>query len=338
MTWVTWRQSRTEMLIAGAILVTLAISLLWTGFNLRSDFHSPQITGCLASSGPNQACANALNDLGKRIQKVEDFSVWLNVLPVLLAMLFAAPAVLDLEQGTFRLAWTQGITRPRWLGEKIAFGFAGLTVATLALMALWMWWRSPFNTLDGSLASNRFESMPFANAGPVVVAYAIFGFALCLAAGTVLRRSVPAFGIALVGFIAIRVGIETKLRSHYLHPLKYFTDDPTLGVPSSLRDAFIITSGPSDRFGHMKSWDDPAVQQCFTIKGALGLKPTDADITAAVDTQRQCFHDHNLYFTTIYQPSHRFWIFQGIESAIFLGMAAILLGITFYWVTRRIAR
>jgi hypothetical protein len=338
MTWVTWRQSRTELLIAGAILAALVISLLWTGFDLRSEFHSPQITGCLASSGPNQACENSLNAIRDRIVRIENLAVWLNILPLLLGVLFAAPAVLDLEQGTFRLAWTQGVTRPRWLGAKIAFGCVGLTVASLALMALWIWWRSPFHTPDGSLATNRFESTPFANAGVVMVAYAIFAFALCLALGTVLRRSVPAFGLALVGFIAIRVGIENKLRSHYLNPLKYITDDPANARPASLRDTWFLNTGPSDQFGHMKNWSDAAVQQCFGLKAGFAQRPTEDQVNAAVAAQTQCFRDHDLYLTTLYQPASRFWIFQGIELAIFLGMAAILLGITFYWVTRRIAR
>lgn len=38
-----------------------------------------------------------------------------------------------------------------------------------------------------------------------------------------------------------------------------------------------------------------------------------------------------------YQPGSRFWVFQGIEGAIFLGLAAILLAITACWVLRRIA-
>ena len=39
----------------------------------------------------------------------------------------------------------------------------------------------------------------------------------------------------------------------------------------------------------------------------------------------------------VYQPAHRFWAFQGIETAIFLGLAILLLGVTIYWVQRRIA-
>jgi len=39
---------------------------------------------------------------------------------------------------------------------------------------------------------------------------------------------------------------------------------------------------------------------------------------------------HNLY-----QPADRFWIFQGIEAAIFLALALGLVALTILWVRRR---
>jgi hypothetical protein len=48
-----------------------------------------------------------------------------------------------------------------------------------------------------------------------------------------------------------------------------------------------------------------------------------------------CLASHGYHQVDVYQPASRFWAFQGIESAIFLGLAAALLAVTFYWVTRR---
>jgi hypothetical protein len=44
---------------------------------------------------------------------------------------------------------------------------------------------------------------------------------------------------------------------------------------------------------------------------------------------------HGYQQVDVYQPISRFWAFQGIESAIFIGLAAAPLALTFYWVTRR---
>ena len=49
-----------------------------------------------------------------------NFVGWLNLVPVLLGALIAAPFVLEFERGTFRLAWTQSITADRWLATRSA--------------------------------------------------------------------------------------------------------------------------------------------------------------------------------------------------------------------------
>lgn len=38
----------------------------------------------------------------------------------------------------------------------------------------------------------------------------------------------------------------------------------------------------------------------------------------------------------LYQPAVRFWTFQSIETAIFVALTAVLLGLTVYWVLRRV--
>jgi ABC-type transport system involved in multi-copper enzyme maturation permease subunit len=59
--------------------------------------------------------------------------LWLGVLvvavPAVVGMFCGAPLVArELEEGTFRLAWTQSVTRTRWLTLRLAAG--GLAVAT----------------------------------------------------------------------------------------------------------------------------------------------------------------------------------------------------------------
>lgn len=38
-----------------------------------------------------------------------------------------------------------------------------------------------------------------------------------------------------------------------------------------------------------------------------------------------------------YQPADRFWTFQWIETGIYLAISVLALGLTFWWVRRRIA-
>jgi hypothetical protein len=50
-----------------------------------------------------------------------------------------------------------------------------------------------------------------------------------------------------------------------------------------------------------------------------------------------CAHSHGLLYKVMWQPASRFWLFQGIESAIFFGLAAGLLALTYWWIRKRIS-
>ena len=52
------------------------------------------------------------------------------------------------------------------------------------------------------------------------------------------------------------------------------------------------------------------------------------------DTVLHCTHAHGWLDATTYQPADRFWLFQGIETAVFLGAAAVLLALAIWWVRR----
>ena len=47
-----------------------------------------------------------------------------------------------------------------------------------------------------------------------------------------------------------------------------------------------------------------------------------------------CLAAHGYRGYLSYQPASRFWAFQGIETAIFVVLAAVLLAVTF-WVLKR---
>ncbi len=58
------------------------------------------------------------------------------LLAPLAALLLAAPFVLDLESGTYRLFWTQSITRRRWIVTKLGMGIAGVVLLGALLSLL----------------------------------------------------------------------------------------------------------------------------------------------------------------------------------------------------------
>ena len=85
----------------------------------------------------------------------------------------------EFEAGTFRLAWTQGVRRTRWLVVKLGLGaFAAMAVAGL-LSLIVTWWSSDLDLVNGQI----FNPLSFSVRGIVPIGYGAFAFVLGLAAG-----------------------------------------------------------------------------------------------------------------------------------------------------------
>ena len=140
MIWLTWRQQRTETLIAALLLVLAATLLVPTGLHMASVYEDEAIAACLTD--PSVSCNRTVDSFVARWDSLVNVVGWLNLVPGLLGVLIAAPFVLEFERGTFRLAWTQSISRGRWLATRIGL-IVGASVAASAILTLLMtWWRA----------------------------------------------------------------------------------------------------------------------------------------------------------------------------------------------------
>jgi hypothetical protein len=119
---------------------------------------------------------------------------------VLIAVLIGAPLVArEVEQRTQLVAWTQSVSRRRWYTAKTAA--LAVAIATAGLIAGTANDRLQIPLSAGGLTSSRwpwFFSIDLAPAAEAVAA-----FALAVAFGAWLRRSLPAIGAALVAFLAL---------------------------------------------------------------------------------------------------------------------------------------
>jgi len=67
------------------------------------------------------------------------------LLPFLIgAFLGAALTTHDLRRGTAGFAWTQGVTRTRWITSKLTAVGLALTVAAVAAGLVFAWWDQPY--------------------------------------------------------------------------------------------------------------------------------------------------------------------------------------------------
>ena len=315
MIWVGWRQQRTETLIAAAIFAALAALVVPTGIEMASAYHHDGLSACLGAH-TTDSCSQAIGAFTTRFEPLSNLVAWVTVVPGLLGGLLAAPFLLELESGTYRLAWTQSITRRRWIAAKLGLAVTAAVLAAVALTALMTWWRAPFAHLNGRLDNSIYDSE-----GTVVVGYTLFALGLALAVGVIWRRAVPALVVAFVGYMAARIFVDTWLRQRFMTP-RTVTWPFSSGEPSILHHAWVLTVWPSDRVGHRVSVQ---AGPCLRVIGG---------VRRAVNPS--CLSQHGGAFShAVFHPASRFWAFQGIETGLFAGTAIVLILAAAWWTNTR---
>ncbi|MGY1811886.1 ABC transporter permease subunit [Blastococcus sp. SYSU D00820] len=324
MTWLIWRQHRTEVGVLGLLVGTFGIALLVLGTQAHDLFPGGPAR-CAGAAGLDEGCAAAFRRLDEEYGYVENLLAFFSLVPVVIGAFLGAPLLArELEGGTWQLAWTQAVPRMRWLAAKLA-ALAGVTVALTALFtAVLTWFRQPFDAWEG-----RFQYDAFDVEGLVPVAYALFAFAVATAAGTILRRSLPAFGVAFGAFLVARMSVALLARPAYATPLTAMAAVPVddargqAGHRSAPGSAdWVIEHGYADATGHRLSG-----AEYDELEGAADLAGTDLD---------QFLHARGIQQFEIYHPADRFWTFQLIEAALFVAVAAVLIGVVVWRVRRRL--
>jgi hypothetical protein len=303
MTWVAWRQQRTESLLGIVILVLVAALFVPTGLEMASAYRHDGLSACLGQNG-SSTCRQALDAFHQRFGQLDGLTGWLTLLPGLIGVMLAAPFVLQLENGTYRLDWTQSVTRGRWIVTKLGLAVAGTVVFSAVYVALVTGWRAPLVHIDGRMGPSGFDSE-----GVVVFGYTLFALGLALAIGVLWRRAVAALVVAFVGYFAARVFMDTWLRQR-LTPPAGVTWLPRGPQPGVLNHAWVLSEQPSTKLGHV-------VQTGPCLKGAGG--PSACVIHGAG------------YLHTVFEPATRFWSMQLVEFGLFAGVALVLVGFAGWW-------
>ena len=324
MIWFTWRQHRTEFLAALGVLVIGGVYLLITGISMAHTLHDSGLGACLAQhpdSGKSGTCAFLGNQFLDQYGPFFPFAAALLVLPILFGVMVGAPLVAREYEGRTRLlAWMQSITRTRWLSVTLAVVVGADLLAAGVLYALLNWWYHPLDELTG-----KFNQGAFDFTGPVLITSSLMALAIGIAVGTLTRRTVLAIFLTLALIVAIRIVVEFNLRPNY-QPQVVVTwpfaqgDDPSLGL-----DSPPIPLGRED-------W-----QLGSGFLDAQGNRTNSIRCNSGTQTPLQCAQAAGYRGNYLaYQPASRFWTFQWIETAIYSAISLLALGLTIFWVRRRL--
>jgi hypothetical protein len=353
MTRFTWLQFRTQSLVAIVGVATIAVALAITGPQLAQLYHTSVATCRVNGDCPAVTNAFLLNDRALQI----GLKILVVVVPGLLGVFWGAPLVArELETGTFRLAWTQSVSRSRWLAFKLGLlGLASMAVGgLLSLMATW--WSSPLDHVQ----MNPFAM--FDERGLVPVGYAAFALALGVTTGVLIHRTLPAMASTLVIFTATRLAIRSWVRPNLIAPVRITVPDNVIsydgnnGPPTHAPpQAWTVSEQIINGHGHVIGQNGiigngnmnirfgtagihiPGVGNCPGIRlhhHAVGTPPSNAALNALV---QRCVDQLGIRDVVAYQPASRYWPLQWSELAIYLVLALILAGVSFWWLRRRLS-
>ncbi|MEO3743749.1 hypothetical protein [Plantactinospora sp. B5E13] len=168
MIWFAWRQQRFQFTAAAGLLA------VYTGLAVGARFDAELVTVTQLFAG---------------------------YLTIGVCMFWGAPLVArDIEQGTQRLAWTQSVTRGRWLATRLGVAALGALAATAVLAGL-ISWVLPAGPVADPMTWYHYESH-----GVVPFARVLLALALGAALGALTRNthlamavSVPLLGILQLG-------------------------------------------------------------------------------------------------------------------------------------------
>jgi hypothetical protein len=140
--------------------------------------------------------------------------------------------------------------------------------------------------------------------------------------------------VTLVGFLATRLPVEFLARAHYLPLVR--RSFPLVGTmsPNELTGDWIVRAGIYSAKGSRLAGGTFGSFSQTVCPPPTTLTPPAAP--AATDPCLAGFSAdaHNLQ---LFHPADRFWLFQSIETAVFVALAVLLLLAAIHLIRRRIS-
>jgi hypothetical protein len=207
--WVTWRQHWATFISIPVVLGAISLFLVIAGLEVHHDY--ADLIATPANSAAWQRLSSQFNS--------EDWTLGYTLLllmqlvPVLIGAFAGAPVLArDLETGTFRFAWTQGLDRERWTIAKLALLGLFAAVVAGAFGQVFAWFFTPFIPQRHLTLLN---SNVFGTRGVAFAAWTLAAFMIAAFGGMLLRRIIPAMAVTLGVYLALQLLTWGLLRPHY---------------------------------------------------------------------------------------------------------------------------
>jgi ABC-2 family transporter protein len=330
MIWVSWRRQRAQLLTLLGILVVGVGVITLLRSNMIDALTSAQLTSCVTlpldqcTAPPGAAKSFAENwssplDLGRAL---------INFGPALIGVFIGAPLFArELEQGTHVLAFTQSVSRTRWMASKLVIALVPALVVLVVLQILVSSWLSAAGTL-GPLVNGPYADLTFGIEHVSPVGYALFAFALGTLIGVVSRRTLVAMTAGLGVFVVLRFALSSLVE--HLVPAQRM--EAPIGAAFNVYEdgSLVIESGYADAAGRPIPSDRATElnQACKASSGPIGGEDVQEKYLACLPKSGIT----KLYADVI--PASQAWQLHMVDAAIYGALAVLLLAGT-AWALRR---
>ncbi len=327
MIWMVLRRYRLLFALMLALVLGLVIWMYLLG---RAFDHAVASAACQRSTFGCEVYTN----LNKQ-------AIALNILllsvPCLFGIVFGAPLVAgEFDQHTIRLAWTQGISRTKWLVSKWLTVLVVLVLFVTLLTLVAQWWvgrtyeQLPFQLVEtvGVGQVGHIQPQFFPITGVVAVAYTAFAFSLGAASGVVVRKVSWAIAGTVVTYTAVALLMVAVIRPN-LAP-KVYVPASGQGVPNGSTLAEV-------RFG---AWNLGTAYVYAPRAPNVANRPSALTVVQHCESYPydahyfDCLAANYIEQGTYFQPSTHYWDLQWWESVILVSSSVLLLGVAIAGVRR----
>ncbi len=319
MTWIVWRQQRPVFitLAIGLLVGVVAVVLLRAG--MVADITARNLADCV-TAGTKACRGNALGEFQNTwYDRMQLAQAGVIALPALVGVFVGAPLFArEFEQGTHALAFTQSVSRTRWVATKFLVAVLPALVFVGGFQVVVHSWLDAAGEL-GPLGSGPFYFATFEANGVSPIAYTLFAYTVGVFAGAAFRRTLVAMTLTLGLFVVVRFALNQS-RELMITPTRVTSDDPTkplLTGPGPLQ----VDGGYLDASGAVVA-DAGSKMNCYSAAG------DDVDLLA-------CYRGNGIAqsFADII-PAGQATTLHVLEASVFAGLAAVF-AFGSVWAVRR---
>jgi len=323
-------QHRAALITILVAFVVLVIALIIGRDAVSASYASYVAAGCtLAHPIDLAVCADTANKFAD-IPSFTPLVIALRLFPLIIGAFVGAPLVArEMESGTYRFAWTQGVGRTRLLLVTLAMLALVVTPVAVALgFLLGGWYVHPYAVINIAVGSH-WQSGLFMTTWWMTPVLTLFALALGTLVGAVVKRTVAAIAatalivggvlVAMSQFLTRILDIGATASSRLM--LSYFP----IGTINTVATRGV---GPSGSL-LVRGWFVGPEGQVLGNRAAnrvrdhvTGLYITKSGTNDPNAAKRWLALHHYTYWLT-YQPANHFWILQAVVGLVVLAVAAL---------------